>query len=256
MGRAELRAGGNRRPGALILVAEVNRRLVERLLYVEGALVVLSALFSTSHHFYWTGTPAFWLPVGEAASALQVVPILLIVLGSFHSLRGHQAPGANAISFGLFLSSAFWHLLGAGIMGAFLALPRVNRYAHGTLLTSAHSHLALFGVFGFLVLGLCHFILTRGLPAPPARVRVGIASVALLNTGLAAMSLSLGLGGVVQTYLWRVAGLDFVQTQVLLQPYLLGRALGGVVFAAGAWLFIWNTAGLSWRRRLETYSGL
>lgn len=234
---------------ALILIAGVNRRPVERLLYVEGALVALSASFSTSHHFYWTGTPAFWLPVGQAFSALQVVPILLIVLGSFHGIRGNRAPGASVISLGLFLSSAFWHLLGAGIMGAFLALPRINRYAHGTLLTSAHSHLALFGVFGFLVLGLCHFILTRGLPAPPARVRMGVASVALLNAGLAAMGLSLGLGGGMQTYLWRVAGLDFVQTQVLLKPYLLGRALGGVVFAAGAWLLIWNTAVLSFQVR-------
>ncbi|MCG0277139.1 MAG: cbb3-type cytochrome c oxidase subunit I [Thermanaeromonas sp.] len=216
---------------ATLKVVPLNR--AKRLILWEAILVLFSGALASAHHLYWIGLPRFWQLIGAAASAIQVIPIVLLGITAFRSL---YSSNLNHISLYFFYSSVFWNIVGVGLLGFLLALPPLNFYVHGTYLTSAHSHMALFGFFGFLVLGTSYFILTRRYSLSAAHKKRVKLSVILLNSGLAIMSGSLILTGLLQSYLCYVAGLNFTRTHLLLHPYLLLRAAGGAVFGAGAFL--------------------
>jgi nitric oxide reductase subunit B len=63
------------------------------------------------------------------------------------------------------------------------------------------------------------------------------------------MGSALTIAGILQTYLLRVTGLDFLTTSTLLRPYLFVRTLGGACFAAGALLYGRSILWCFWRNR-------
>ncbi|MDN5347190.1 MAG: nitric oxide reductase subunit [Clostridia bacterium] len=233
----------------ILIAAGLPRRRLKNLLLLEAGLVIGTGFLAIGHHYYWIGTPGFWRFLGGVASGLQVIPIFLMAKLSwqhFKQKKKLRLPPSHSLSLNFIYASAFWNLAGAGLFGLLLAIPAFNRYAHGTYLTSAHAHMALFGFFGQLVLGASYFILFRHRQISRRHRRRVTLSWQLLNAGLAVMAAGLIAAGLLQTYLWRVAGLDFTRVTLLLKPYLLARAIGGTCFAAGAALLAWETAKLSW----------
>jgi len=138
------------------------------------------------------------------------------------------------------LSSLFHNLTGASLLGLLISIPWVNLYMHGTYLTSGHAHLALFGALGFLVLGGSYHVLSKGSEPNPRAYTISVISIILLNIGLLTMALSLIIAGFLQVYLWRILGVDFMEVQALVRPYLIMRALGGSVFTMGDLLLAWQ----------------
>lgn len=238
--------------GLILRTTGEGRRQVERALWFELFLVTISGIPATAHHYYWIGLPEFWLWLGGIFSGLQLVPILLLTVSGVRALdriRWKQLDGGSKLALAMAAASVFYHLIGVGLLGFILALPFLNLYAHGTFLTSAHAHFALFGAFGLLVVAGCYYLLTRRLPLGKANERRGFAAVALLNLGLLLMGGSLALAGFLQTYLWRAAGLDFMWVQALVRPYLLLRAAGGGLFATGSILLLLTILPAAWRHR-------
>ncbi|BCV21092.1 cbb3-type cytochrome c oxidase subunit I [Moorella sp. Hama-1] len=251
--------------GAALLASlgVVSRSRARSLAFWEAGLVLLSGLFATGHHYYWIGTPPFWQLFGAMASGVQVIPVILLAKTAWQSIssRGspaptgssHRRPGYStrrqpgkevnpALYF--FYASVFWNVAGAGILGFLLALPPLNPYAHGTYLTSAHAHMALFGFFGFLVLASSYYILTRRVELQSTHIRRVKLCLILLNAGLAVMAGALFGAGLFQSYLWRGLGRDFTVVHLQLTPYLLARSAGGVLFASGAVLLAWEMVSL------------
>jgi nitric oxide reductase subunit B len=223
----------------------VAARTAEGWLLLEAGLIVFSGALGTGHHYYWIGLPAFWITVGAVFSFVQVVPIAM--LGRL-TLSAARDTGPGAADWGLLratwfiLSAVAWNVIGAGLIGLAITVPTVNRYIHGTYVTSGHAHLALGGFFGFLVLGLVLFILDRYRPTDAAGRRdVGL-SLWLLNAGMALMGAALLTAGTVEVVRWRVVGNDFVWVQSTLRPFLFVRSVGGLVFAAGGLFFTWGGA--------------
>ncbi len=214
---------------------------VEKWLYLEVSLTVVSALFGTGHHYFWIGYPAYWLVIGFAFSALQLVPAVFLVHMTYKGLKRRVSTGKREkLALWLILSSLLYHVLGAYSMGFIISVPWVNLYMHGTFLTSSHAHLAVFGALGFLVLGGSYYCLSRGIEPDRKSFRMGVLAVLALNLGLLVMAGSLLAGGLVQTYLWRVLGMDFMRVMALVQPYLALRLLGGGLFTLGDMLLGWQ----------------
>lgn len=57
------------------------------------------------------------------------------------------------------------------------------------------------------------------------------------------------MAGFLQAYLWRYLGMDFTQVQGLIQPYLLARVAGGVLYTAGGILVAWRLIKAWWLTR-------
>jgi len=155
---------------AAIVFVMVNLDLVDlkaglRTVYFTVALALSSGIIGVGHHYYWFGEPSFWLALGSTISALEPVPILLLLAEVWHSQKvlvkaGSDFPYRYPLMF--LMASVAWEFLGAGVMGLSITTPVVNYYEHSTYLTVNHGHTALFGTYGLLAVGLLLFSM-RGL---------------------------------------------------------------------------------------------
>jgi len=150
---------------AAIVFVMVNLGLGElaaglRTVYFPVALALASGIIGVGHHYYWFGEPSFWLALGSTISALEPVPILLLLSEVWHGQRalvkaGSGFPYRYPLMF--LMASVVWEFIGAGVMGLSITTPVVNYYEHATYLTVNHGHTALFGTYGLLAVGLLLF---------------------------------------------------------------------------------------------------
>jgi nitric oxide reductase subunit B len=153
---------------AVLSMGLLDRKFVERVVYFELILTVGSGTVGMGHHFYFVGEPALWLGLGGMFSMLEVIPLGFLGLRAWHEYRTVRAAGRRfpqRLAFMFFMAAAAWNVLGAGVIGAIVNPPIVNYYEHGTFMTLAHAHAAMFGSFGLLALGLVYMTL-RGLVEP------------------------------------------------------------------------------------------
>ncbi|WP_088227016.1 cbb3-type cytochrome c oxidase subunit I [Desulfosporosinus sp. FKB] len=217
-----------------------DRAKVEKWLYLEASLAVVGGLYGTGHHYYWIGFPAVWLVIGSLVSIVEVIPVGILVHMTYKGLKSKKNRSRREkLTLWLLLSSVFYHITGASLLGLLITIPWVNLYMHGTYVTSGHAHLALFGTLGFLVLSGCYYILSRGSEPTLKGYKSGVLAVILLNVGLLGMASALLAAGLKESYLWRYLGMDFEQVRLQLNLYLFIRALGGAVFALGDLFLFW-----------------
>jgi nitric oxide reductase subunit B len=221
----------------LIQVTKVKRQAVETAIYLDITFAVLAGIIATGHHYYWIGVPSYWLWLGGTFSAMQVLPAIVLLYTTVKSITFKgiaDLSNRDKITLSLIGSSMFYHIFGAGFLGFLMAYPPLNRYVHGTYITSAHSHLALFGVFGFLVLALCFHILFTEIILVKKMYRWCWGAIFALNAGLLTMGIGLLIAGGLQVYFWRVIGLGIGETNEFIRPYLFIRAFGGFLYAIGS----------------------
>ena len=224
-----------------VLSGIATKQEMQRWLYLEATLTVVAGFLGTGHHYFWIGFPAYWLLLGTIFSVFEVIPVFMLVFLTYKGLK--KRPKLNRrlkLTLWFILSSLFYNLTGASLLGLLISVPWVNLYMHGTYLTSGHSHLALFGSLGFLVLGGSYHVISKGSEPKPRAYTISVISIILLNIGLLTMALSLIIAGFLQVYLWRMLGVDFMEVQSLVRPYLIMRALGGSVFTMGDLLLAWQ----------------
>ncbi|MBN1569345.1 MAG: cbb3-type cytochrome c oxidase subunit I [Acidobacteria bacterium] len=163
-----------------------------RVAYFTAALVFLSGILGTAHHYFWFGGPSIWIAVGSVFSSMEPVPLFgLVVRGllEYKSIRkkGREFPYKWPMYF--LVASSFWNFLGAGVFGFLINLPVVNYFEHGTYLTVNHAHGALFGVYGMLSVALLLFSWRGLVEKQQWRDRPLALSFWGLNIGLLTMTL-------------------------------------------------------------------
>ena len=138
------------------------------------------------------------------------------------------------------LGCAVLSFVGAGFLGFAHTLPSVNMYTHGTLVTAMHGHMAFWGAYACLVLG----IITYALPHLTGRKLQDTAMNTFAfwtsNIGMTAMTIAFGIAGVAQVYLERKMGLDFMLVQKEVEVHFLGLILAASLFTVGIIAFVWN----------------
>lgn len=128
--------------------------------YFTAAIVFLSGIIGTAHHYFWYGGPSYWLALGSVFSSMEPVPLFGLVVRGIMEYRSIIREGKDfPYKWPLFflVASSFWNFLGAGVFGFLINLPLVNYYEHGTYLTMNHGHAALFGTYGMLSIALLLF---------------------------------------------------------------------------------------------------
>jgi nitric oxide reductase subunit B len=60
----------------LIKLTGIDREVVEKWLYVIVGLTFLSGILGTGHHYYYIGTPRYWLWIGGLFGALEPLAFL------------------------------------------------------------------------------------------------------------------------------------------------------------------------------------
>ena len=176
----------------MVRLGLVTPRSTLRALYFQLIILLGSGIIGTGHHYYWIGAPQFWMALGSVFSALEVIPLTLLMVEAYGQYRIIRAGGAEfpyKAAFWFLVATAFWNLFGAGVLGFLINLPIVSYFQHGSFLTAAHGHGALMGVYGMLALALASFSL-RNIIRPDAwKERWMITGFWGLNIGLMGMIL-------------------------------------------------------------------
>ncbi|WP_254766350.1 nitric-oxide reductase large subunit [Salinilacihabitans rarus] len=174
----------------LVSMNLLSKRSAEKAVIFQAMLVMGSGIIGVSHHYWWVGQPDVWVPIGSVFSTLEFIPLLFILYEALHEYRAMMDAGTSfpyKMAFYFIIASSVWNFFGAGVLGFFINLPLINYYEHGTYLTVAHAHGAMFGAFGFLAMGMAVYILrvtTRSDAWSERRLR---AAFWLSNVGLALM---------------------------------------------------------------------
>jgi len=147
---------------ALIKFIGAKREIVEMWLWIEVLMLFGSGILGLGHHYFWIGTPEYWWEIGALFSALEPVPLIAMFVHVLYDWakeqgeNGEKSVIANGPGMAWIVTNAFGNFLGAGIWGFFHTLPQVNIYTHGTQFTSAHGHLAFFGAYATILIGMMY----------------------------------------------------------------------------------------------------
>jgi nitric oxide reductase subunit B len=230
----------------LIGLTGVERGRMYKWLYVEVALVMFTGIIGIGHHYYWIGTPTYWLFWGALFSVLEPIPIALMAYDALVSMRQRKVAPANRVAWYWLGGSVIGHLLGAGVWGVAMTLPQINKWTHGTQVTASHGHFAFYGAFAMLVIAAVYTMVPVLRGVTKIREGRGLTAFWLMTSGMLAMVLAFTIAGVIQVYLHRMAGLDFmtVRTQYMAFWMFWVFAFGAAFFLPGASLYLWDLMGL------------
>jgi nitric oxide reductase subunit B len=224
----------------LLKITGVERRIVERWLYVELGLFLFTGIAGTGHHYYWLGAPSYWLWVGGVFSALEPLPIALMLVDVYRHQRQGGRPMRPRLTWVFLWGMAVLHLVGAGLFGLAHTLPQINYYTHGSQVTVSHGHLAFFGAYVLLNLTFFYFAIPRikGFPEGAYDERRGHIGFWLASLGVLGMSLSFGVAGVLQAYLERVQAQPYMLAQQPIRFWMAVAAGHGLLVLAGVVLTV------------------
>jgi nitric oxide reductase subunit B len=237
---------------ALIQILDAKREIVEMWLWIEVLMLFGSGILGLGHHYFWIGTPEYWWEIGALFSSLEPVPLVAMFVhviydwGKEQGKNGERPAIKNGPAMAWVVTEAFGNFLGAGIWGFFHTLPQVNVYTHGTQFTAAHGHLAFFGAYATILIGMMYLGIQKayGLERLKATFNSKMAIV-LITFGVLGMTVALTIAGYEQVLVERAelgGGWDayFVAQGLpwMKQAMMWRLIMGLVTFVGFIYLFI------------------
>ena len=235
-----------------------SRRVVESWLYVEVALVLGTGILGLGHHYFWIGTPRYWLGVGGFFSALEPLPLLGMVIHAIYDAGTHRMQAGNRPAFYWMLAEAFGNFLGAGVWGFMMTLPQINLYSHGTQWTASHAHFAFWGAYSCGIFAVVYLALEKRRQCTGLDSRAWKWSFAILNLGLLGMVGALLVAGMDQAFFERAQGGSTWSAFTALQHrpwYIEGmwsRFGFGLLFAVGYIVLMYDMLSIGKSRAAQT----
>ncbi len=224
----------------LIKITGVDREVIEKWLYVIVGLTFISGILGTGHHYYYIGTPKYWLIIGGIFSAMEPLAFLGMALFAIAMYRKGEKKHPNKIALSWTIGTAIVSFVGAGLLGMAHTLPQVNMYTHGTLVTAMHGHLAFWGAYAMIVLAIISYTMPNLTGRKLYDSTTGVLAFWLSNIGMLGMTVAFGVAGVAQVYLERKMGLDFGDVQKEIEVHFLILVTCATMFATGVGMFIYE----------------
>lgn len=137
----------------------ISNKTAVRVMLFELFLIMLSGTLGVGHHYWWQGLDEYWIAIGGIFSALEPLPLALMIIEAMKNLREKNHSGdkfAFSVPFMWISGSAFLNWIGAGFFGMVINTPTISYYSHGTYLIMPHGHVALLGAFGYISLAFIY----------------------------------------------------------------------------------------------------
>lgn len=131
----------------------ISQKTAEKVMFFELFLIMMSGTLGVGHHYFWQGLDEYWIAIGGIFSALEPLPLALMIVEAWKNQREQKAEGKiNQFStpFMFIAGSAVLNWIGAGFFGMVINTPTISYYSHGTYLIMPHGHVALLGAFGYI----------------------------------------------------------------------------------------------------------
>ena len=202
-------------------------------------------LWAGGHHLLWSTVPDWMQTMGSIFSVVLILPSWGSAINMLLTMKGewNQLTENPLIKF-MVLASTFYML--STLEGPIQAVKSVNAIAHFTDWIPGHVHDGVLGWVAFMIFAaLMH--------AAPRVFKREIYSKSLLEaqfwiqtTGVVLYFTSMWIAGITQGMMWRAVDeygnlmYSFIDTVSVLHPYYTIRAIGGLLYLIGVFMFAFN----------------
>lgn len=191
------------------------------------------------HHFLYSPIPMF-LQYGAVISTIAVEIVVTTVIVNFFGTIRHRGDmlRTNLPIRWFYLGMVFYFT--TCLQCAFQATLTFQKIIHFTDWVVGHSHLVMFGVFGFWILGMMVYLLPRVMGATGWYSDVlNSWHFWLSGIGMLVMFFDLVAAGLIQGFMWKEL-VQWEQTLVSSRPFWFLRLVSGTAIIVGQLLFTWN----------------
>lgn len=201
----------------------ITHKTAVRVMFFELFLISLSGTLGVGHHYFWQGLDEYWIAIGGIFSALEPLPLALMIVEAMKNKREkiHSGEQFNfSVPFMWIAGSAVMNWIGAGFFGMVINTPTISYYSHGTYLIMPHGHVALLGAFGYISLAFIYMAsranaLANNLVWSDKLSRAGFW---VLTIGALLFTIPTYIIGIHQTETAMEAGYFFTRTREAVEP--------------------------------------
>ncbi|WP_414706546.1 cytochrome-c oxidase, cbb3-type subunit I [Saliniramus sp.] len=217
-----------------------------RLSIIHFWALIFLYIWAGPHHLHYTALPDWAQTLGMVFSIMLWMPSwggmingLMTLSGAWDKLRTDPVLRMMVVSVAFYGMSTF--------EGPMMSIKVVNSLSHYTDWTVGHVHSGALGWVAYISFGAIYCLV------PWLWKREGLYSLKLVNwhfwistLGIVLYITSMWVAGIMQGLMWRAytslgfLEYSFIETSDAMHPYYVIRALGGVLFLAGALIMVYN----------------
>lgn len=190
------------------------------------------------HHLMNGPIPSWISKAGIIPSLLLIIPVWSVLANFFGTMKGAWHKTRDDVTLRFVVGGSIFYLM-ACIQGPLQALPSVSSVIKFTHWTVGHAHMGPFGAFSFTSFAAIYFIINRITGKAIWSKKLQEAHFWLSTVGFLIFSFSLWSAGVIQGFAW-IEGIPFLETVLMVEPYIIARAIGGSMMFLGQIFFSYN----------------
>lgn len=195
-------------------------------------------IWNGPHHLMNGPVPSWILKAGIIPSILLLIPVWSVMANFFGTMRKAWHKTKTDLTLRFVVAGALFYLM-ACIQGPLQALPSVSSLIKFTHWTVGHAHMGPFGAFSFTSFAALYFIATKISGQRIWSVKLQEGHFWLSTIGFLIYSFSMWTAGIIQGFAW-IEGLPFLESVLMVRPYVSMRAIGGSMMLFGQILFAYN----------------
>ncbi len=202
-------------------------------------------IWAGSHHLLYSTVPDWMQSLGSIFSVILILPSWGTAVNMLLTMKGqwHQLKESPMIKF-LVLASTFYML--STLEGPIQSIKSVNALAHFTDWIVGHVHDGTLGWVGFTVIAAVYHMVPRMFKREIYSKQLMDAQFWIQTTAIILYFSSMWIAGITQGMMWRATdefgnlAYSFIDTVTVLMPYYTIRAIGGLLYLVGFFMFTYN----------------
>jgi cytochrome c oxidase cbb3-type subunit 1 len=200
-------------------------------------------LWAGSHHLVYSTVPDWMQTLGVIFSVVLILPSWGSAINMLLTMKGEwgQLQTNPLIKF-MILASTFYMF--STLEGPIQSIKSVNALAHFTDWIPGHVHDGTLGWVGFMVISAIYHMAPRVFKREIYSKSLMESQFWIQTTGIVLYFSSMWIAGITQGMMWRATdqygnlAYSFIDTVTVLHPYYTIRAVGGLLYLIG--IFMWG----------------
>ncbi len=202
-------------------------------------------LWAGGHHLIYSTVPDWMQTMGSIFSIVLILPSWGSAINMLLTMKGEwgQLQTNPLIKF-MILASTFYMF--STLEGPIQSIKSVNALAHFTDWIPGHVHDGTLGWVGFMVIAAIFHMAPRMFKREIYSKKMVDAQFWIQTTGIVLYFSSMWIAGITQGMMWRATdqygnlAYSFIDTVTVLQPYYTIRAVGGLLYLVGVFMWAYN----------------
>jgi len=202
-------------------------------------------LWAGSHHLVYSTVPDWMQTLGVVFSVVLILPSWGSAINMLLTMKGEwgQLQTNPLIKF-MILASTFYMF--STLEGPIQSIKSVNALAHFTDWIPGHVHDGTLGWVGFMIIAAIYHMSPRIFKREIYSKSLMEAQFWIQTTGIVLYFSSMWIAGITQGMMWRATdqygnlAYSFIDTVTVLHPYYTLRAVGGLFYLTGVFIWAYN----------------